>query len=656
MRLQAIAHKTIVSPSGVPRPVRQGGSLGGDVARTAVATTFILTLLVGFAHGGSRDDIELGFTAVEAERIGQSQAIEQERDRAERLARELASVRAELNAVRIEREHAIGAIELGIRQTHALELERDKVNNLTRDLSFLRAELDAARIAASKAMQVFPAEPKQEPTAAPGNDAERAAAEVAALRSDLDIARSAATDATNALGAEVAQKEVLKSELKQQRDNFAALVTEQTSLKVELEAARTATTDASKTAAAEATRNEALKQELKLQRDKADAASTELDALRTAANTTRTEAPDAAKASSEAKLALENALAQQRDRADSAVNRLASVQAEFDAARRAHLKASSAEAEQRQTLERELGVQRDRANALAGETTSLAKQRDDARSTAEQATRAVDAAEARNKEELVRERNRGEALLRELASARKEVEERSAGLAAAYAEILRVTELNATAAKQSDELASERQRADGLARELALTRARIEQANRKPAAIDSPATRSPEQTSQQRERSSDGKGGPRSREQDTARTVTPNSQPRSQSGSSILQAQPTTPVPSADPGTKDAPASERSASASATPLALGDEQRLLARANALLRQVDISSARQLLELALAHGSAQAAFMLAETYDPPVLESWHARGVAGDRDKARDLYQRAKAGGIDDAEERIKTLK
>jgi hypothetical protein len=37
----------------------------------------------------------------------------------------------------------------------------------------------------------------------------------------------------------------------------------------------------------------------------------------------------------------------------------------------------------------------------------------------------------------------------------------------------------------------------------------------------------------------------------------------------------------------------------------------------------------------------------------VLESWRARGVTGDPAKARDFYQRAKAGGIDDAEERLK---
>src|SRR5439155_5039177 len=55
---------------------------------------------------------------------------------------------------------------------------------------------------------------------------------------------------------------------------------------------------------------------------------------------------------------------------------------------------------------------------------------------------------------------------------------------------------------------------------------------------------------------------------------------------------------------------ERSASASAASHSPVDEQRLLARANALLRQADIGGARPLLEHALERGSARAAFMLA----------------------------------------------
>jgi hypothetical protein len=75
-----------------------------------------------------------------------------------------------------------------------------------------------------------------------------------------------------------------------------------------------------------------------------------------------------------------------------------------------------------------------------------------------------------------------------------------------------------------------------------------------------------------------------------------------------------------------------------------------------LRQGDISGTRLLLEHALERGSARAAFMLAETHDARVLRSWRARGISGDLTKARELYERAQAGGIEDAKERIETLK
>jgi TPR repeat protein len=88
---------------------------------------------------------------------------------------------------------------------------------------------------------------------------------------------------------------------------------------------------------------------------------------------------------------------------------------------------------------------------------------------------------------------------------------------------------------------------------------------------------------------------------------------------------------------------------------LVDEQRLLARAIALLREANISGARPLLEHAAQRGSARAAFMLAETYDDRVLLSWRVRGIAGDTAKARELYELAQSGGIEDAKERIKRL-
>ncbi|WP_050424632.1 hypothetical protein [Bradyrhizobium tropiciagri] len=83
--------------------------------------------------------------------------------------------------------------------------------------------------------------------------------------------------------------------------------------------------------------------------------------------------------------------------------------------------------------------------------------------------------------------------------------------------------------------------------------------------------------------------------------------------------------------------------------------RLLARASALLGQGDISAARIVLEHALETGSAQASFMLAETYDPLVLSTWKTYGTRGDVTKARELYAKALAGGIQQAKDRSVAL-
>jgi hypothetical protein len=80
--------------------------------------------------------------------------------------------------------------------------------------------------------------------------------------------------------------------------------------------------------------------------------------------------------------------------------------------------------------------------------------------------------------------------------------------------------------------------------------------------------------------------------------------------------------------------------------------RLVARASVLLGQGDIASARAVLERAAEIGDAHASFALAETYDPIVLRKWGAYGTVGDAAKARDLYARARAGGIKEAEERL----
>lgn len=82
---------------------------------------------------------------------------------------------------------------------------------------------------------------------------------------------------------------------------------------------------------------------------------------------------------------------------------------------------------------------------------------------------------------------------------------------------------------------------------------------------------------------------------------------------------------------------------------------LLTRAQELIRNRDISSARLVLEKALSEGSAEAAFQLAETYDPQVLSGWQVRGIIGDPVRARQLYTKASESGVKMAEERLKGM-
>ena len=85
-------------------------------------------------------------------------------------------------------------------------------------------------------------------------------------------------------------------------------------------------------------------------------------------------------------------------------------------------------------------------------------------------------------------------------------------------------------------------------------------------------------------------------------------------------------------------------------------ERLVSRAESLVRQGDISGARLLLEPAVDAGSAQAAFLLAQTYDRAVLASRRVRGIAGDDAKARLLYARAYQSGIVQARERVDAMR
>ena len=72
-------------------------------------------------------------------------------------------------------------------------------------------------------------------------------------------------------------------------------------------------------------------------------------------------------------------------------------------------------------------------------------------------------------------------------------------------------------------------------------------------------------------------------------------------------------------------------------------------------QHNFVGARLLLAHVLEKGSANAAFMMAQTYDWRILRALRAYGVRGDAAMAREFYQLAAAAGIEEAQERVETL-
>jgi hypothetical protein len=86
-----------------------------------------------------------------------------------------------------------------------------------------------------------------------------------------------------------------------------------------------------------------------------------------------------------------------------------------------------------------------------------------------------------------------------------------------------------------------------------------------------------------------------------------------------------------------------------------DFGKLADKAAGAIHTGDIAGARLVLEHAVAAGDTTAIYALAETYDPRVLAQLHVRGMTGDSDKARALYEQALAKGVAKAQEKLAPL-
>jgi len=199
--------------------------------------------------------------------------------------------------------------------------------------------------------------------------------------------------------------------------------------------------------------------------------------------------PDEVRSAADAEIKQNQVLDQERTRADDLARELTSLRAGLDAARIAGseiTQAAETAIKQKQALELERNQERDRADALARELTSIRAELETARAVNLETAQTTAAAKIEQEQALGKEREKLETLAQELAAARKEAEASSTLLAAAQAKALQiVATANATTVEHERALASERDRADALARELTSTRSGREAGNRRIAALNS---------------------------------------------------------------------------------------------------------------------------------------------------------------------------
>jgi TPR repeat protein len=144
-----------------------------------------------------------------------------------------------------------------------------------------------------------------------------------------------------------------------------------------------------------------------------------------------------------------------------------------------------------------------------------------------------------------------------------------------------------------------------------------------------------------------------------AAPATPSREAIASAYQSALQAQTPAPAPVAAPAPAPVPVVATPAPAApAAPAKTLDADTLaglMTRAKSLMAVGDIAAARLLLERAANAQDANAAFMLAQTYDPAVLGTNDTRSITADPAAARNWYQKAAQLGSADARQRLAQL-
>ena len=335
-------------------------------------------------------------------------------------------------------------------------------------------------------------------------------------------------------------------------------------------------------------------------------------------------------------------------RAPAAVNSAQSLEQEREKTAALALAATAARQEQAASNEqRRQAIQEERARgaALANE---LAATRHEIEVNAAQLIMARDdAAQFKSAEraaaEQQKERESAETLSRELAMARREIEANAALLTKERDD---AAQFKQTAEKMATEQQRERESAEALSRELAIARREIQanaalltKARDDAAKFKQTAEQMTAELQQERDRAKAISRGLTMAHRAIDTRAAPEPIANGPIAQATLAAETTASVQAV------------AADAQSNP----EAARLMARARTLLAQGNVGAARIVLERAAETGSAQASFMLAETYDPVILSIWGTYGTRGEATKARELYAKALAGGILEAKNRFDAL-
>jgi hypothetical protein len=395
-----------------------------------------------------------------------------------------------------------------------------------------------------------------------------------------------------------------------------------------------------------------LRQSLKKEHDRAEALAGDLAKAQRAIETqaalsskTGAEAAQLKQAAESATAELRKSLQKEHDRAEALAGELAGAERDIETqvalssktgAEAAQFKqaAESAAAELRQSLQKE----HDRAETLASELAraqrdiktqaALASKTGDEAAQLKQLKQAAESATAELRQSLQKEQDRAEALASELARAQRDIETQVALSSKAGDEEVQLKQAAESATAKLRQ--SLQKRAEARASELARARSDIE----RQVALANKAGDEAAQLKQLKQAA----------ESATAPTIGARTTVERASNSEISEV-----TRAAEAAATEQPAASE---AQGSP----EAARLLARASALLGQGNIGAARIVLERAAETGSAQASFMLAETYDPLALSRWKTYGTRGDATKARELYAKAHAGGIQEAKDRSDALR